>query len=130
MSLFLTICSSALVFNWRLKFIRTLNNFILIKIDETEYKSYVSKPGLVVVDYFATWCGPCNMIAPKLEEFSDQMKDVCFIKVDVDVLPSIADAESVRAMPTFKFFLNGKEVKSVVGANFEIIQQAVLANKP
>ncbi|KAK9172902.1 Thioredoxin family protein [Cryptosporidium meleagridis] len=95
-----------------------------------EYKAYISRQGLVVVDYFATWCGPCNMIAPKLEEFSEQVKDVCFIKVDVDSLPSIADAESVRAMPTFKFFLNGKEVKSVVGANFEIIQQAVLANKP
>ena len=70
------------------------------------------------------------MIAPKLDEFSDQMKDVTFIKVDVDSLPSVADAESIRAMPTIKLFLSGKEVKSVVGANFEIIQQAVLANKP
>lgn len=82
------------------------------------------------MDFFATWCGPCNMIAPKLDEFSDQMKDVTFIKVDVDSLPSVADAESIRAMPTIKLFLSGKEVKSVVGANFEIIQQAVLANKP
>ncbi|OII72680.1 thioredoxin H-type [Cryptosporidium ubiquitum] len=95
-----------------------------------EYKNYVSRQGLVVVDYFATWCGPCNMIAPKLEEFSEQLKDVLFIKVDVDSLPSVADTESVRAMPTFKLFLNGKEIKSVVGANFEVVQQAVLSNRP
>ncbi|KAH8741996.1 hypothetical protein FG386_002371 [Cryptosporidium ryanae] len=103
----------------------------VIKVTSVEeYKGYITKPGLVVVDFFATWCGPCNMIAPKLEEFSEQLKDVCFIKVDVDSLPSIADTEAVRAMPTFKLFLNGKEVKSVVGANFEILQQAVISNKP
>ncbi|EEA08096.1 thioredoxin protein, putative [Cryptosporidium muris RN66] len=94
-----------------------------------EYKQLIGRSGLTVVDYYATWCGPCNMIGPKIDDLSEKMKDVSFIKVDVDANPDIADLESVRAMPTLKLFLNGRETKCIVGANFDVLHQAILSHK-
>ncbi|EGE82341.1 thioredoxin [Blastomyces dermatitidis ATCC 18188] len=71
---------------------------------------------LIVVDCYATWCGPCKAIAPKLVEFSDTYPNVGFYKVDVDECPDIAQELGVRAMPTFIFFKDGQKVDEVLGA--------------
>merc|ERR1712083_1285165 len=60
----------------------------------------------VVVDFHATWCGPCKMIAPHLEEMDKTMDDVVFLKVDVDECEDIAEEYKVTAMPTFVFLKN------------------------
>jgi thioredoxin 1 len=83
---------------------------------------------LVVLDCFATWCGPCKVIAPEILKFSnsDTYKDkVDFYKVDVDEVPDVAQELGVRAMPTFMFFKNGEKVDEVVGADRRAIEAAI-----
>ena len=90
-----------------------------------DFKAALSEPGLMIVDAYATWCGPCKMIAPKIVEFSKQYSDARFYKVDVDELPDVAQELGIRAMPTFKFFKDGEEVQSVMGANPQAIEAAI-----
>ncbi|KAN0003844.1 hypothetical protein ACTFIZ_010018 [Dictyostelium cf. discoideum] len=72
---------------------------------------------LVVVDFTATWCGPCKMISPYFEQLSSEYKDVIFLKVDVDQCKSTTQSQGVRAMPTFKFFIERKQVHEFSGAD-------------
>ncbi|PWA90624.1 thioredoxin H-type 1 [Artemisia annua] len=72
---------------------------------------------LGVVDFTASWCGPCRVIAPVFEELAKKFSGVVFLKVDVDELKSVAEEFKVEAMPTFVFLKNGKEVDRMVGAN-------------
>lgn len=86
--------------------------------------------GVVVVDFFAEWCGPCKMIAPKLEEMSQTLAGkVSFYKVDVDEQEMLSGREAIRAMPTMKVYNNGQLVETIVGANLpkliEIIDKLV-----
>ncbi|EXJ74742.1 thioredoxin 1 [Cladophialophora psammophila CBS 110553] len=86
---------------------------------------------LVVLDCFATWCGPCKVIAPEVAKFSesDDFKDkVDFYKVDVDEVPDVAQELGVRAMPTFMIFKNGEKVGEVVGANKHALEAAIRKN--
>ena len=85
--------------------------------------------GLVVVDFFATWCGPCVAIAPKFIEMSDKYTDVVFIKVDVDELEDVAAACEISAMPTFQFYRDGKKVDALVGANEADLKAKIESNK-
>ena len=71
----------------------------------------------MVVDFYATWCGPCRMIAPKVEEMEKEFSNVMFLKVDVDENDETSEKYEVQAMPTFMFFKNGKKVDSFAGAN-------------
>ncbi|CCG82164.1 Thioredoxin-1 [Taphrina deformans PYCC 5710] len=93
-----------------------------------EFKSSISTGKLVVVDFYATWCGPCKTIAPKVVEFSKEFPEVEFIKVDVDDLSDVAADYSIRAMPTFLLFKDGEQVAEVVGANAAKLK-AVIAEK-
>lgn len=88
-----------------------------------EFTEALQHDGLVVVDFFATWCGPCKMIAPLLEKFSKEYASAKFIKVDVDELGEIAQEYEVSSMPTIIFFKEGKVVSKVIGANPAGIKQ-------
>ncbi|XP_073362470.1 thioredoxin H1 [Aegilops tauschii subsp. strangulata] len=70
----------------------------------------------VVIDFTATWCGPCRFISPILDEIAKKLPNVLFLKVDVDEMKSIAEEFSVEAMPTFVLMKEGKVVDKVVGA--------------
>lgn len=71
--------------------------------------------GVCVVDFFATWCGPCKMVAPVLEDLESEMTDIKFVKVDVDESPSVASTYGIQSIPTLKVFKDGKAVDTVVG---------------
>nr|POF03527.1 thioredoxin [Quercus suber] len=86
------------------------------------------KGSLMVLDCFATWCGPCKVIAPQVVKFSDNYENARFYKIDVDEMPDVAQELSVRAMPTFLLFKDGEKVGEVVGANPVALEQAIKAN--
>ncbi len=70
---------------------------------------------LVLVDFFAPWCGPCQMIAPIIEELAEAHKDVKIGKVDVDEAPNTAKEYGVMSIPTLIFFKNGEIAEKMVG---------------
>lgn len=90
-----------------------------------DFKTAISASNLVVVDFFATWCGPCKMLAPMLENFAKEYTSAKFYKVDVDKLAAVAASNNVSAMPTILFFKDGKLLETVIGANPPAIKQTL-----
>ncbi|KAM0975335.1 hypothetical protein ACFX13_018669 [Malus domestica] len=80
---------------------------------------------LMVIDFTASWCGPCRFIAPFLAELAKKLPDVIFVKVDVDELKTVAQDWAVEAMPTFMFLKEGKIVDKVVGAKKDELQRTI-----
>lgn len=73
------------------------------------------KEGVSVVDFNATWCGPCRMLGPVLEKISDDMKDVHFYAIDVDENPDVAEKFGVQSIPFVAVFKNGEKVDQNIG---------------
>ena len=72
--------------------------------------------GVVVVDFFATWCGPCKMLAPVFEQAGEEMKnDATFLKVDIDQSLELAQQFRISTVPTMMIFKDGKPVETLVG---------------
>merc|ERR1712243_312730 len=90
---------------------------------------YAAGGKLVVVDFFAVWCGPCKQIAPKLEAMDSEMADVVFLKVDVDECEELAMEHQISCMPTFIFFKGGQKVATFSGAKEAKIKETIDANK-
>ena len=84
---------------------------------------------LTVVDFWATWCGPCRQVAPKIEAMSNDFPEVAFHKVDVDENDEAAQDAGIKAMPTFKLYKSGKKVAELVGANVGALRQLVVQHK-
>ncbi|KAG6585569.1 thioredoxin H-type-like [Cucurbita moschata] len=72
---------------------------------------------LIVVDFTASWCGPCRTIAPYFSELAKNHPGVVFLKVDVDELNTVATEWEINAMPTFVFMKRGETVHKIVGAD-------------
>lgn len=79
-------------------------------------KEVLDEKGLVLVDFYADWCGPCRMTAPIIEELANEEKNVKFVKVNVDENPDLASQYQIFSIPTFLIFKDGKVVHQFVGA--------------
>lgn len=90
------------------------------------FKDTVLKSPIAFVDFYATWCGPCKMIAPYLDKFSGMHTNIDFYKLDVDELTDVARDYGISAMPTFLVFKHGKVVNKIVGANPQGINAALI----
>merc|ERR1712146_357322 len=84
---------------------------------------------LVVVDFTATWCGPCQRIAPVFAKLAEEMPDVVFVKVDVDENEDTAGACGISCMPTFQFYKKAEKVYEFSGASEEKIREALAKHK-
>ena len=85
-----------------------------MELTNANFQEKVSK-GVAVVDFWASWCGPCKMMAPILDEVAGEYEDVFFGKVNVDDQPALANAFRVNAIPTLVFFKDGQAVQQAVG---------------
>ena len=75
------------------------------------FTELVASHPVVLVDFFATWCGPCKMLAPVLKEVKDELaEELKIVKIDVDKNPDLAAKYQVRGVPTMLLFANGKQV--------------------
>ena len=90
---------------------------MIIHVNDAKEFNEKIKNGRVLVDFFATWCGPCKMLAPLLEEIDERKEagDLLIVKVDVDEAGEIAMKYGIQSIPTLIVFENGKAVKSSLG---------------
>jgi len=93
------------------------------------FDTAIRVPSLVVVDFFATWCGPCIQIAPFIEELSHKYPDVVFLKVNAEANRDIAEKCNIRSYPTFHFYVNGTKVDQLSGANSQKLENMVVSLK-
>ncbi|MBI5026413.1 MAG: thioredoxin [Nitrospirae bacterium] len=84
---------------------------------DTWDKEVTQQKGLIMVDFWATWCGPCRMVAPVVEELAKEYAGRAkFVKVNTDESPDLAGRYRVMGIPTLMFFKDGKQVDQIVGA--------------
>ncbi len=88
----------------------------LLHITEKEFEATVSTDKPVLLDFFATWCGPCRMIAPFIEEIADEHPEYVVAKIDVDEAPALAQAFGIESIPTLVVMKDGKVVRTAMGA--------------
>jgi thioredoxin 1 len=96
------------------------------EITELEkFNSVLLENKYVVVDFFATWCGPCKAIKPFFIELStnEKYKNVYFCIVDIDKAPEIASTCDVSSLPTFLFYKDSENVDELIGANKTELQK-------
>jgi thioredoxin 1 len=85
-------------------------------LNSDNFTKEIEKNEVTVVDFLATWCGPCKMLAPVFEELGNEMKEKAnFFKVDIDKSLEIAQQYGINTVPTMLIFKNGKVVDKLVG---------------
>lgn len=85
-------------------------------VSEVDFNEVVlNYQGVVLVDFWATWCGPCKMIAPVVEEVSKEVSNARFVKIDVDENENLANKYQISSIPTLMIFKNGTPVDTLVG---------------
>ncbi|MEZ5650908.1 MAG: thioredoxin TrxC [Burkholderiaceae bacterium] len=92
-----------------------------LELTDGDFDAVLSRTALpVVVDFWASWCGPCKMMAPHFAKAAEAMRGrVQFVKVDTDANPALASRFGIRSIPTLALFQNGREVKRSAGAMSE-----------
>ncbi len=87
-----------------------------IALTEDTFEDTVTKPGITLVDWWASWCGPCRMFAPVFQAASEQYPDITFGKIDTEDQPGLSAAARIRSIPTLMAFRDGILVFSQPGA--------------
>ena len=95
-------------------------------INAEEYSEIVNSSNPVVIDFHATWCGPCKVLSPILEELDDEIEGVEFVKLDVDQHPQIAGQNQVMGVPTVVILKDGEVKDRFVGVQpKEVIKEKI-----
>lgn len=94
-------------------------NMALQHLNEESFRQELVSNHLMVVDFWATWCGPCRMLGPVIEQLAEEYEEqnVVIGKVDVDENPALAQQYGVMSIPTVIFFKDGEEVERKVGVS-------------
>lgn len=88
----------------------------MIQVNDTNFNTEVLEyKGIVLVDFYADWCGPCKRLSPIIEEVSGEEEQVKFVKLNIDEAQDIAIEYQVMSIPTLIIFENGKEINRSVG---------------
>ncbi|KAK7439512.1 ankyrin repeat protein [Colletotrichum acutatum] len=107
-------------------FVHEADHFVC-DLSAEEWKATLKDNDVVLLDCFATWCGPCKAIAPHLVRHSQNVeyKGIHFVKIDVDEVPDVSQELGIRAMPTFMIFKNKEKSQELVGANPIALEKAI-----
>ncbi|RCU47871.1 thioredoxin [Haloplanus salinus] len=82
--------------------------------DADHLDELVAENAVVLVDYYADWCGPCKMLEPTVEEIAAETEAVV-LKVDIDELQALAQDRGIRSVPTLEFYANGEQAERLIG---------------
>lgn len=88
----------------------------LIHATQEDFEKIASTNEVVVVDFWATWCGPCRAFGPIFEQVSAKFEDVPFVKVDIDQSPDLASSAAIKAVPTVMVIKRGDVIYRQAGA--------------
>lgn len=92
-----------------------------------EFKQLLKEEKLVLVDFFATWCMPCSMLAPVMEEIAEEYKGkVTVCKIDIDQNESLASEYGIQTIPTVMLFKNSTDIDTIIGLNDKDRYRSVL----
>ena len=83
--------------------------------NQDNLKNLIETNNLLVVDFYADWCGPCRRLGPIIEELAEEYKDVTFVKINVDNFTQEAAMFSVSSIPSVFYFKDGKVVNNTIG---------------
>ena len=99
----------------------------VMSVRDDNFNAFITSNKLVVVDFFAKWCGPCRALSPYIDELSANNHHILFAKANIEEVPIMANELDIKSLPCVIIFENGKEINRVVGFNKPKLQ-AIIEN--